>query len=63
MLPYFFLFSTLKLGCEDTPSWDDGYGGDCNFYAANKKFCNENPWYYNRPDFNCCACSDPGKYR
>ena len=53
----FLPFSKLKLGCEDTPSWDDGHGNDCNLYAAQPSKCTEYPEDYNRPDLNCCVCS------
>ena len=58
--PSFFLH--LDTPCEDTPSWDNGEGKGCDFYATNPMKCTRYPEYYNRPDINCCACKGDCKY-
>ena len=59
---HFYLISNLNLECKDTPSWDNGYGLDCDWYAANEpEYCEDSPHEYNNPDLNCCACGKKGK--
>ena len=60
VLPFLFRFyHNFKLECEDTPSWDDGEGGDCDLYVEHPAWCTQYPEDYNRPDLNCCVCGKP----
>ena len=65
---FIFVLSLIKVsinvGCTDTPSWNNGYGHDCNSYST--RWCKDgaaNPgqeWTlgakYKYPENNCCVC-------
>ena len=65
---FIFVLSLIKLsinvGCTDTPSWNNGYGHDCNSYST--RWCENGAakpgqeWTlgakYKYPENNCCVC-------